>query len=91
MITTNMERAGNDNVVIAVLHDGEYSTVSATGVAREMLHSIPNLRIRLMIGIGGGAPNSKHGIRFGDIVVSNYSMCWEKWCVPVRSNRESKA
>ena len=35
-----------------------------------MLHSFPNVRIGLMVGIGGGAPSSKHDIRLGDIVVS---------------------
>jgi nucleoside phosphorylase len=39
-------------------------------VARDMLHSFPNVRIGLMVGIGGGAPSRKHDIRLGDIVVS---------------------
>ena len=63
-------RIGKHNVVIAVLPDGEYSTASAAAVARDMLHSFPNVRIGLMVGIGGGAPSSKHDIRLGDIVVS---------------------
>jgi nucleoside phosphorylase len=58
------------NVVIAVLPDGEYGTSSAASVARDMLHSFPNVRIGLMVGIGGGAPSPKHDIRLGDIVVS---------------------
>ncbi|CCF43601.1 hypothetical protein CH063_13257, partial [Colletotrichum higginsianum] len=35
-----------------------------------MLHSFPNVRIGLMVGIGGGAPSLKHDIRLGDVVVS---------------------
>ncbi|KAK1838827.1 ankryin repeat protein [Colletotrichum chrysophilum] len=35
-----------------------------------MLHSFPNMRIGLMVGIGGGAPSQKHDIRLGDVVVS---------------------
>jgi hypothetical protein len=35
-----------------------------------MLHSFPNVRIGLLVGIGGGAPSPKHDIRLGDIVVS---------------------
>src|SRR5437667_9730144 len=35
-----------------------------------MLHSFPNVRIGLMVGIGGGAPTEKHDIRLGDIVMS---------------------
>ncbi|KAL9082444.1 MAG: hypothetical protein Q9165_008890 [Trypethelium subeluteriae] len=59
------------NVVIAVLPDGEYGTDSAASVARDMLHSFPNVRIGLMVGIGGGVPSQKHDIRLGDVVVSS--------------------
>jgi nucleoside phosphorylase len=63
-------RVGKHKVVIAVLPDGEYGIAAAAGVARDMLHSFPNIRIGLMVGIGGGAPSPKHDIRLGDIVVS---------------------
>jgi hypothetical protein len=36
-----------------------------------MLHSFPNVRIGLIVGIGGGAPSSKHDIQLGDVVVSS--------------------
>ncbi|KAE8419717.1 hypothetical protein BDV36DRAFT_282129 [Aspergillus pseudocaelatus] len=52
-------RAGRHNVVIAGLPSGEYGLSSAACVARDMLHSFPNIRIGLM-----------HDIRLGDIVVS---------------------
>ncbi|KAL2801555.1 WD domain protein [Aspergillus granulosus] len=61
---------GGHQVVIAVLPDGEYGTSSAAGVARDMVHSFPNIRFGLMVGIGGGVP-TKHDIRLGDIVVSS--------------------
>jgi nucleoside phosphorylase len=64
------EIAGHQ-VVIAVLPDGEYGTSSAASVARDMVHSFPNIRFGLMVGIGGGAPTAKHDIRLGDIVVSS--------------------
>jgi hypothetical protein len=35
-----------------------------------MLHSFPNIKIGLMVGIGGGASSLKYDIRLGDIVVS---------------------
>ncbi|CEI63180.1 unnamed protein product [Fusarium venenatum] len=57
------------NVVIAVLPLGEYGISSAAGVAKDMLHSFPNIRIGLMVGIGGGAPTIEHDIRLGDVVV----------------------
>ncbi|KAE9570980.1 hypothetical protein CGMCC3_g12946 [Colletotrichum fructicola] len=64
-------RIGCHNVVVAVLPDGEYGTTSAAVVAQGMLHSFPNVRIGLMVGIGGGAPSSKHDVRLGDVVVSS--------------------
>ena len=64
-------KIGKHNVVIAVLPDGEYGTDSAAGVARDMLHSFPNIRVGMIVGIGGGAPSQKHDIRLGDIVVSS--------------------
>ncbi|KAH7115564.1 hypothetical protein EDB81DRAFT_287006 [Dactylonectria macrodidyma] len=63
-------KVGKHNVVIAVLPDNEYGKSSAASVARDMLHSFPNVRIGLMVGIAGGAPG-KHDIRLGDIVVSS--------------------
>ncbi|GJC78096.1 hypothetical protein ColLi_00934 [Colletotrichum liriopes] len=68
-------RMGNHNVVIAVLPDGQYGLSSATAVARDMLHSFKNIRVGLMVGIGGGAPtsDSDRDIRLGDIVVSSPS------------------
>ncbi|GME39621.1 nucleoside phosphorylase domain-containing protein [Neofusicoccum parvum] len=66
-------RVGKHHIVIAVLPDGEYGLSSATGVAKDMLHSFPNIRIGLMVGIGGGAPSVKHDVRLGDVVVSSSS------------------
>ncbi|RYP81096.1 hypothetical protein DL769_002152 [Monosporascus sp. CRB-8-3] len=63
-------RIGKHNVVIAVLPFGEYGTDPAASVATHMLHSFPNVRIGLTVGIGGGAPTTKHDIRLGDVVVS---------------------
>lgn len=63
-------RIGKHNIAIAVLPDGEYGTSSATTVARDMLNSFPNIKIGLMVGIGGGSPSVKNDIRLGDIVVS---------------------
>lgn len=63
-------KLGKHNVVIGTLPDGEYGIAAAVGVAKGMLSSFPNVRIGLMVGIGGGAPSSKNDIRLGDIVVS---------------------
>ena len=66
-------RMGKHDVVIAVMPTGEYGLSSAATVARDMIRSFPNLRIGLMVGIGGGAPSKAHDIRLGDIVVSSPS------------------
>jgi nucleoside phosphorylase len=57
------------HVVIAVLPEGEYGTSSAASVAKDLVRSFPNVRIGLMVGIGGGAPSATNDIRLGDIVV----------------------
>ncbi|PTB41425.1 hypothetical protein M441DRAFT_139187 [Trichoderma asperellum CBS 433.97] len=62
-------RIGNHNVVIAVLPDGEYGVESAAIVARDMMHSFANIKLGLMVGVGGGAPSERNDIRLGDIVV----------------------
>ncbi|KKP05647.1 hypothetical protein THAR02_02201 [Trichoderma harzianum] len=64
-----LERIGKHNVAIAVLPCGEYESASAAIVARDMLHSFPNIGISLLVGIGGGAPSPKHEIRLSDVVV----------------------
>ncbi|KAL6812087.1 ankyrin repeat-containing domain protein [Trichoderma sp. SZMC 28015] len=62
-------KMGKHNIVIAALPDGEYGISAAASVARDMLHSFPNVRIGLMVGIGGGVPG-RHDVRLGDVVVS---------------------
>ncbi|KAK5633652.1 hypothetical protein RRF57_009366 [Xylaria bambusicola] len=68
--TYTLGRIGKHNVVIAILPHWEYGLVSAANTARDMIRSFPNLRVGLMVGIGGGAP-AKHDIRLGDVVVSS--------------------
>ncbi|KAM0256046.1 hypothetical protein ACHAQJ_005245 [Trichoderma viride] len=63
-------RIGRHNVSIAVLPAGEYGTASAATVASNMMNTFPNIRIGLMVGVGGGAPSKRHDIRLGDVVVS---------------------
>ncbi|TIA54019.1 WD40 repeat-like protein, partial [Aureobasidium pullulans] len=64
-------KIADHNVVIAVLPDGEYGLSSAAGVAKDMLNSFRNIRVGLMVGIGGGAPTAKDDVRLGDVVVSS--------------------
>ncbi|KID65148.1 hypothetical protein MAN_06159, partial [Metarhizium hybridum] len=53
-----------------ILPNGEYRIASSTAVARDMFHTFPDIRIDLLVGIGGGAPSEKNDIRLGDVVVS---------------------
>ncbi|KAI0860282.1 hypothetical protein F4860DRAFT_525416 [Xylaria cubensis] len=62
-------RLGKHNVVIAVMSHWQYGLVSAANAARDMVRSFPNVRIGLMVGVGGGAPSLEHDIRLGDVVV----------------------
>ncbi|KAJ5152694.1 uncharacterized protein N7482_009172 [Penicillium canariense] len=65
-------RMGEHNVVIASLPAGLYGTTSAATTASSLLSSLPNIRISLLVGIGGGIARPEQGrdIRLGDIVVS---------------------
>ncbi|KAL4804549.1 ankyrin repeat-containing domain protein [Aspergillus unguis] len=68
-------RMGLHNVVIGCLPLGSVGESSATAVAKDMLRSFPNIKIGLMVGVGGGAPGppsekAEEDIRLGDIVVS---------------------
>lgn len=63
-------RIGVHNVVIACMPSGVYGTTSAAIVAESMMRTFTSLRFNLMVGIGGGAPNSSVDIRLGDVVVS---------------------
>ncbi|KAH0285392.1 purine and uridine phosphorylase, partial [Aureobasidium sp. EXF-3399] len=58
-------------VVIAVLPHGEYGTSTAATVVTDMLRSFTNVKVGLMVGVGGGAPTSDNDIRLGDVVVSS--------------------
>lgn len=66
-------RVGDHNVAISSLPVGEVGTNSAAHVARDMLRTFRAINIRLLVGVGGGVPSSKHDIRLGDIVVSKPS------------------
>ncbi|KAK1450831.1 hypothetical protein CMEL01_16782 [Colletotrichum melonis] len=64
-------KMANHSVVIAVLPKWEYGIAPAATVARDMLRTFPNIRIGLMVGVGGGVPSHKHDIRLGDVVIAS--------------------
>ena len=63
-------RVGAHNIVIACLPYGMTGNNSAATVANDMTRSFKSIKIRLMVGIGGGAPGEETDIRLGDVVVS---------------------
>ena len=60
------------NIVIASLPAGVYSTTSATSTASDLIHSLPHIRIALLVGISSGIsrPDDDQDIQLGDIIVS---------------------
>lgn len=65
-------RMGKHNIVIASLAAGVYGNVSAATTASSLLSSMPQIRIGLLVGIGGAIPrpDENRDIRLSDIVVS---------------------
>ncbi|KAK4220523.1 hypothetical protein QBC38DRAFT_540511 [Podospora fimiseda] len=65
-------RMGEHNIVIASLPSGVYGTTSAATTACSLISSLPQIRIGLLVGIGGAIPRPDEGIdiRLGDVVVS---------------------
>lgn len=65
-------RLGVHNVVMTCLPDGGTGKTSAAIASHHTSLTFPHLRMRLMVGIGGGVPNPRgKDIRLGDVVVSN--------------------
>ncbi|PYH72987.1 5'-methylthioadenosine/S-adenosylhomocysteine nucleosidase family protein [Aspergillus vadensis CBS 113365] len=58
------------NVVLAALPKGSQGTASAAAVAIHLIRTFSAIRLRLLVGIGGGIPSLANDIRLGDVVVS---------------------
>ncbi|RYP81628.1 hypothetical protein DL770_005836 [Monosporascus sp. CRB-9-2] len=67
--TYTVGNIGRHNIVIASLPANGYGTNNAATVANHMDRTFPSIRMRLMVGIGGGVPG-KADVRLGDVVVS---------------------
>lgn len=64
-------RMGKHNIVIVSLPEGTDGTAAAATTTSKLLSSLPQIRIGLLVGIGGGVaqPHTGQDIRLGDIVV----------------------
>ncbi|KAM0489493.1 hypothetical protein ACHAP8_012518 [Fusarium lateritium] len=61
-------RVGEHNIVLTVPH--QMGTVKASQCAAVVAQQFPNIRLALLIGIGGGIPGADADIRLGDVAVS---------------------
>ncbi|KXH39491.1 pfs domain-containing protein [Colletotrichum salicis] len=61
---------GKHNIAMACLPAGQYGTNNAAIVASNMRRTFKSIRIRLMVGIGGGVPGNID-LRLGDVVVGD--------------------
>ncbi|KAL4906231.1 nucleoside phosphorylase domain-containing protein [Aspergillus multicolor] len=66
----SMGRIGTHQVVLTCLPMGRYGNNAAAVAATRMMNKFPNIKVGLMVGIGGGIPSKKNDIRLGDVVVS---------------------
>lgn len=68
-------RINDHNIVIAPLASSVYGTTSAAITTAGLLSSLPQIRIGLLVGIGGAIsrPEQGYDVRLGDIIVSKPS------------------
>src|SRR6266536_937105 len=65
-----LERMGYHNIVITYLPIGWQGGNTVIMVATRMMNKFPNIKIGLMVGIGGGLPHEGNDIRLSDMVIS---------------------
>jgi nucleoside phosphorylase len=63
-------RVGGHRVVLGYLPAGSIGTNSAAVIATQMASTFKHMKIRMLVGIGGGVPSADTDIRLGDVVVS---------------------
>jgi len=57
-------------IVVAAMLNKDYDIPSTASKVTNILHSFPNIRVSLLVGISGSELSLKHDIRLGDIVIS---------------------
>ena len=67
-------KAGEHNVVLACLPSGRSGNVNAGHLTGPMFHTFPNIKITLLVGIGGGVPlqppqDPLDDIYLGDVII----------------------
>ncbi|KAF3307927.1 SH3 and multiple ankyrin repeat domains protein 2 [Orbilia oligospora] len=62
-------RIGAHNVMVVGPPIGEQGKVAISTVVNQIRLSFKNVRVGLLVGIGGGVPKHDHDVRLGDVVV----------------------
>lgn len=84
-------RIGRHNVIVAaspIAAHGQSPT--ATGV-EDMLYTFHNIKVCLLVGIGGGVPSTDHDIRLGDVIVGCPSSATEGGVIRYVSRRTAQS
>lgn len=68
---------GTHHVVIVGLSHGVTGSHPAAATGITLTHHFPNIKIALVVGVGGGVPRRRHDLRLGDIVVGNKVVDYE--------------
>ncbi|KAL2813010.1 hypothetical protein BJX63DRAFT_432298 [Aspergillus granulosus] len=63
-------RIGRHNVVICCLPEGIYGTDAASSAVTSLRRTFRNVKLGLLVGIGGAVFSPQHNIRIGDVAVS---------------------
>ncbi|KAF6810081.1 phosphorylase superfamily protein [Colletotrichum musicola] len=62
---------GKHKTVVVCLPAGRIGSNPAAAVATQMMSTFRNIRLVLMVGIGGGVPSAEADVRLGDVVVGH--------------------
>ncbi|KAF3233283.1 Ankyrin Repeat [Orbilia oligospora] len=62
-------KIGAHNVIVVGPPIGEQGKVAISTVVNQIRLSFKNVRVGLLVGIGGGVPKHDHDVRLGDVVV----------------------
>lgn len=65
--TYTLGSVGPHNIVVCCLPKGQYGNISAATIGNNLSRTFPNVKIGLVVGIGGGIPPK---VKLGDVVIS---------------------
>ncbi|KAL8643086.1 MAG: hypothetical protein Q9226_008433 [Calogaya cf. arnoldii] len=69
-------KVGEHKVVVACMPSGRSGNVSAGHLTGPLFHTFPNIKITLLVGIGGGVPRQGHQDPLEDIYLGDVVIGW---------------